>query len=132
MSDAKYFPAVTDARNGIQVGLQAWGTDFPAESTFFTPILSCHSFYWNPANTANYGGFGDPRADQLASQAQAARLTDPSVARRDWESLDRVVTDQAPWVPLFDQSPPALVSSRVGNYQDSPGYGPLLDQMWVR
>ena len=25
-----------------------------------------------------------------------------------------------------------FVSSRVGNYQASPVYGPLVDQMWVR
>jgi hypothetical protein len=25
-----------------------------------------------------------------------------------------------------------FVSSRAGNYQESPVYGPLLDQMWVR
>jgi hypothetical protein len=25
-----------------------------------------------------------------------------------------------------------FVSSRAGNYQASPMYGPLLDQMWVR
>jgi YVTN family beta-propeller protein len=132
VSNLKFFPAVSDTRNKVQVGLQGWATDFPAESAFFTPILSCHSFDRNPANTSNYGGFCDPRADQLASQAQAAQLTDPSVARRDWESLDRVVTDQAPWVPLFSWGSTVLVSSRVGNYQESPGYGPLLDQLWVR
>ena len=44
-----------------------------------------------------------------------------------------MVTDQAPWVPVFDESfSTGFVSARIGNYQDSPFYGPLLDQMWVR
>jgi hypothetical protein len=25
-----------------------------------------------------------------------------------------------------------FVSARAGNYQESPVYGPLLDQIWVR
>ena len=39
---------------------------------------------------------------------------------------------QAPWVPIFNGGDTQFVSSRVGNYQESPEYGPLLDQMWVR
>ena len=45
---------------------------------------------------------------------------------------DRMVTDQAPYVPVFNETSAGFVSSRVGNYQESPEYGPLLDQMWVR
>ena len=80
----------------------------------------------------NYAGFCDPHADQLASQAQAAQLTDPAAARRLWAQVDRIVTDQAPWVPILSQGSTAFVSARTGNYQESPIYGPLLDQMWVR
>jgi ABC-type transport system substrate-binding protein len=47
--------------------------------------------------------------------------------------VDRIVTNQAPWAPVFDSSfSTGFVSARVGNYQDSPFYGPRLDQMWVR
>jgi ABC-type transport system substrate-binding protein len=46
--------------------------------------------------------------------------------------VDRVVTRQAPWVPIFNRSATVFVSARVGNYQESPVYGPLLDQIWVR
>ena len=48
--------------------------------------------------------------------------------------LDRNVTDQAAWVPVFNESVTAFfVSARVGNYQDSRSYvGSLLDQIWIR
>ena len=46
--------------------------------------------------------------------------------------MDRIVTDDAPWVPLFNQASTAFVSSRAGIYQESPEYGPLLDQIWIR
>jgi YVTN family beta-propeller protein len=71
-----------------------------------------------------------PRADRLASRAQAAQ--NPAAARRLWARVDRLVTDQAPWVPILNEALAAFVSSRVGNYQQSPAYAYLLDQMWVR
>jgi peptide/nickel transport system substrate-binding protein len=108
------------------------GADFPTASNFFFPVLSCRSFYGDPTNTGNYAEFCDPHVDKVASEAQAAQLTDPATARRLWAQVDRIVTDQAPWVPVLNEAVTAFVSARVGNCQMSPLYGPLLDQMWVR
>jgi len=49
-----------------------------------------------------------------------------------WAQADRIATDQSPYVPVYDQTSAGFVSSRVGNYQASAEYGPLVDQMWVR
>src|SRR5262249_22500402 len=98
----------------------------------FLPLLTCHSFYANPASTNNLARFCDPHVDQLARRAQAAQLTDPAAARKLWARVDRIVTDQAPWAPLYDGALTVFVSARVGNYQAPPLCGPLLDQMWIR
>ena len=132
VSNDRFFSAVANVHSKIQAGLNGWGADFPSASDFFLPVLSCRSFYRDPTNTANYAEFCDPHADQLASQAQAAQLTDPATARRLWAQVDRIVTDQAPWVPIFNQAATTFVSARTGNYQESPISGPLFDQMWVR
>jgi peptide/nickel transport system substrate-binding protein len=132
VSIGRFFRAVGDVHSNIQMGLNAWGADFPSASDFFLPVLSCRAFYQDPTNTANYAEFCDPHADQLASQAQAVQLTDPATARSLWAQVDRIVTDQAPWVPILNQASTTFVSARIGNYQESPIYGPLLDQMWVR
>jgi peptide/nickel transport system substrate-binding protein len=128
----QFFSAAGNVHSKIQAGLSGWGADYPTASEFFLPLLSCRSYYQNPASTSNLAGFCDPHADQLASQAQAAQLTDPATARRLWAQVDRTVTDQAPWVPILSFGDTAFVSARTGNYQESPIYGPLLDQMWVR
>jgi ABC-type transport system substrate-binding protein len=130
----RFFPAVSNFHSKIQAGLNGWGADFPTASDFFLPVLSCRSFYQDPnaSNTSNYAGFCDRHADQLASQAQAAQLADPATARRLWAQVDRIVTDQAPWVPILSQGSTTFVSARTGNYQQSPIYGPLFDQVWVR
>ena len=115
----------------IQVTVGGWYADFPDPSTFFGPLLSCRSA--DEPGTSNWAGFCDPHVDALARQAQAAQLTDPAAARRWWAQADRLVTDQAPYVPLYNGTIIAgFVSSRVRHYQASPVYGPLLDQMWVR
>jgi ABC-type transport system substrate-binding protein len=125
--------AAFSTRNTIQVGaILGWLADFPSPSDFFLPLLTCHSLYANRANTLNVARFCDPQVDKLARQAQAAQLTNPAHARRLWTRVDRIVTDQAPWAPLFNGSITVFVSARVQNYQASPFYGPLLDQIWIR
>ena len=130
----RFFPAVNNLHSKVQAGLNGWGADFPTASEFFFPVLSCRSYYQdlNASDTSNYAGFCDPHADQLASQAQAAQLTDPATARSLWAQVDRIVTDQAPWVPILSFGSTTFVSARIGNFQESPISGPLYDQMWVR
>jgi ABC-type transport system substrate-binding protein len=131
VSNVKFWTDVYDPRIKIQVSIGGgWGADYPAPSTFFGPLLSCQSAD-EPA-TNNWARFCDPHVDALASQAQAAQLTDPAAARKLWARADRIVTDQAPYVPVLSVGTAGFVSSRVGNYQESPVYGLLVDQMWVR
>ena len=46
-------------------------------------------------------------------------------------AIDREITDQAPWVPLFTPRLADLTSACVLNYEDNSG-AVLLDQLWVR
>jgi YVTN family beta-propeller protein len=128
----RFVLASTDPRNKVQIGLFAWGADFPAAGAFFLPVLSCRSFHEAPSGPGNLAEYCDPRADKLASRAQAAQLPNAATARRLWAQVDRLVTDQAPWVPILNESLAGFVSARVGNYQEAPAYAYLLDQMWVR
>jgi peptide/nickel transport system substrate-binding protein len=63
--------------------------------------------------------------------ARTDRALDPAKARNLAETIDREVTDQAPWVPLFTPQSIDLTSARVGNYQAERGRT-LLDQLWVK
>jgi len=129
----KFWVSAANFHSKVQMSMPVWwGADFPTASDFFIPVLTCHSFYSDPTNTGNLAEFCDPHVDKLASQAQAAQLTDPAYARRLWAQVDRIVTNQAPWVPVLDAATTVFISARAGNYQQSPFYGPLLDQMWVR
>jgi len=134
VSPDQLFAAAFNPRSKIQLGTAGWAAEIPAASDFFLPTLTCRSFYQNPALTTNMARFCDHHVDQLVSEAQAAQQTDPAAARKLWASIDRLVTDQAPWVPLYNESPVVtFTSARIGNYQESTWYeGPLLDQIWVQ
>jgi peptide/nickel transport system substrate-binding protein len=69
VSIERFFNTIHDSRNKVQVGLQAWGADFPAASTFYSDILSCRSFYRDPTETDNSSEFCDPHVDKLAGEA---------------------------------------------------------------
>jgi peptide/nickel transport system substrate-binding protein len=130
----RFFTDAGNTRNKIQIGIGGgWSPDFPAPSAFFLPLLGCRALSEHANNTTNWARFCDPHFDNLVREAQATQLTDPAAARRLWARVDRIATNNALYVPLYNESSAvAFVSSRVGNYQASPIYGPLLDQMWVR
>jgi len=131
--DEQFMATVGNASRTIQISLTVWVADIPRPSDFFVPVLSCHSFDQPLAGSVNLAGFCDPHVDQLVNMAQAAQLTDPGAFRKLWAQIDQLVTDQAPWVPILNLGNSVFVSTRAGNYQDSPYYaGPLLDQMWIQ
>ena len=125
-------PSQDGPRPDDQLGRAWWGVDYVTPSNFVTPVLSCGSASGTPSSTLNRGGFCDARADDLAKRAQSLQSTDPGASRQLWARVDRMLTNDAPWVPGPATRFVTLVSSRVGNYQSHPVFGPLIDQLWVR
>jgi len=127
-----YFLRTGDSRTKAQIGTWEWISDYPAASGFFTAILTCASFLAkNPAN-ANQSEFCDPHIDRQIERAATEQATNPDAARGHWEDVDRKTVDEAPLVPLVNPNAVDVVSKRVGNYQYSPQFGLLFDQLWVR
>ena len=76
--------------------------------------------------------FCDRRIDARIARTLELDATDPDAAVALWARIERDIVDLAPWVPLFTPSHAHVLSERVGNYQDNPEWGCLLDQLWVR
>jgi peptide/nickel transport system substrate-binding protein len=128
----KYSAAIADSRRKIQVGGNAWVADYASPSNFFFPILTCSSFHPRTPDNGNLAEFCNPRIDAEIARARSLQISDPQAAAALWSKIDRDVVDQAPWIA--HQNPRAFnfVSRRVGNYQFSPQWFLLLDQMWVK
>jgi ABC-type transport system substrate-binding protein/streptogramin lyase len=120
------YALVADPRHGVQIsGKEGWIADYPSADTFYDPLLSCR------VKNTEASGFCNKHIDDLATVARATALTDPNKSRRLWKKIDKLVTDQAPWVALGSQQIFHFAGSRVGNYQSTP-FNPLYDQLWVK
>jgi ABC-type transport system substrate-binding protein len=105
---------------------------YPAASQMIQPELSCDQFVPDSPGSGNYSELCNHRLDALIAQALAAEGQNSPAATQLWAQADRLVTNQASHVWLVNPGWLDFVSDRVGNYQYSWQYGPLLDQLWVR
>lgn len=126
----EYFNQVNDSRNGVQAGLIGWFTDLPIPSNM-VQLLQCDTYRTADPRNLNASQFCDPGVDAIIEQALDLQLSEPSTANKLWTDVDRRLVDAAPWVPLFNPRSVDVVSKRVGNYQRSPQWGILLDQLWI-
>ena len=113
----------------MQVAWSAWYQDYPAASDFLNVLLGCGSFHPHSDASPNIAGFCDK--DIQAKMDQGARrlgVTDPEAANKIWAQVDHDVTDQAPWVDLFNPKQIDFLSKRVQGYQWSPQWLRLYDQ----
>jgi YVTN family beta-propeller protein len=121
VSDEVYFQTYGD--EDVQAGIWGWQADFPSAASWISAQYGC---------AGNQSRFCDRRIDRAIGKAIALQASDPAAANEAWSSIDRMLTDRAPFVHLFSGQLPYFVSERIGNYQYHPVHELLLDQLWVR
>jgi peptide/nickel transport system substrate-binding protein len=131
-NESAYYETLGDSRSRVQIGWFTWTQDYPAPSNFIATLLTCRSFAAHSPSNFNAAEFCDPTIDDAVRHAQTLEPSAPGAASEAWARIDRQITDQAPWLPLYNPRLDIATSSRVGNYQYHPFFGLLLDQLWVR
>ena len=120
-----------------QAGIQGWGGDYPSASTILLGFL-CSSITTDPKTNLNFAGLCDRHLDAQVARAVTLETTNPAAAAGAWHSADRMLTDEAPWLPMKVFLSTDFVARRVGNYRycwlsgGSGMTGACLDQLWVR
>ena len=120
-----------------QAGIGGWIADYPSANDVLFQFL-CSSYTTNPATNGNPAGICDRHLDGQVARAQSLETTNPAAAAGAWHSIDRMLTDDAPWVPMKVTLSTDFVARRVGNYKyswlsgSSGMTGACLDQLWVR
>ena len=120
-----------------QAGVGGQVPDYPSAYDILSQFL-CSSYTPKPATNSNPAGICDRHLDAQVARAQALETTNPAAAAGAWNSIDRMLTDKAPFVPWKVFLSTDFVARRVGNYKycwlsESSGYtGACLDQLWVR
>jgi ABC-type oligopeptide transport system substrate-binding subunit len=112
----------------FQAGLANWAADYITASNFFGPLIECSDI----ATGFNMGGFCSHSLGASIARALSNENVRPGIAAQQWAAIDREVADRAVVVPIFNELGWDFVARRVGNYQNNPQLGMLVDQLWVR
>jgi peptide/nickel transport system substrate-binding protein len=121
-----------DSRDKQQALLTVDAPEYLSASQMLRAELSCQQYIPDSPNNGNYSEYCSPKLDHLMNGALAAEGENSPAATRLWAQADRFATGQALEVPLVTPTSVGFVSARVGNYEFSQQYGPMVDQMWVR
>jgi YVTN family beta-propeller protein len=124
VEDVDYYAELYRAGdNEVQAGYVGFAAGLPSAAEFFQSLLG----FLSPA--AQVSG---PAVQREIERALELQQTDPLAANEVWAQVDRILVDEAYFVPLFNGQALGFVSPRVGNYQPHPFHLTLLDQLWVR
>jgi YVTN family beta-propeller protein len=124
-------------RAGRQDGVGGWGPDYPSPTNVFG-TFACAADLPDATFNPNPAALCDRRVDAQVRRAAALASRNPAAAAAVWRTIDRELTDDAPWVPMKVALSADFVSNRVGNYTYCwlSGWTGLvsacLDQLWVR
>ena len=109
-----------------------WFQDYPAASDFLNILLGCGSIHPNSNSSPNIAEFCNKGIQANMDKAGKLGITDPTASNELWAQVDHDVTDQAPWVSMFNPKYIDVLSDRVKGYQFSPQWYFLLDQASVK
>jgi peptide/nickel transport system substrate-binding protein len=126
------YPYCQNSKNKIQFCYSSWYQDYPAASDFLNVLLGCANFVPNSNASPNIAEFCVKPIQSQMNAALQQGITDPSGANTKWAAVDKAVTDQAPWVSMFNPKYLNFVSKRVKGFQFSPQWYFLIDQASVK
>jgi peptide/nickel transport system substrate-binding protein len=132
LSNDIQYPYIQNSKNKVQFAYSSWFQDYPAASDFLDILLGCRSFHPNSNSSPNIAEFCNKPIQAKMDKAGAMGLTDPVGANNLWAQVDKEVTDQAPWVSMFNPKLLDFVSKRVKGFQFSPQWYFLLAQASVK
>ncbi len=126
------YPFCQNSKNKVQFCWSSWYQDYPAASDFLNVLLGCNSIVPNSNASPNIAQFCNKAIQHKMDAALKQGITDPQGANQQWAKIDEQVTDQAPWVSLFNPKYLNFVSKRVKGFVFSPQWYFLIDQASVK
>lgn len=125
---------VQSPKNNVQMTTSYWYADYPDPSDWFNVVVGCAGWRPNTDTSVNLGAFCNQAIQRQTVRALSLEPGNPKAAAALWTTVDRMTTDQAAWVSLYEPKWIGFFSKRLGHfeYNDSTTGGFLIDQAWVR
>jgi peptide/nickel transport system substrate-binding protein len=127
------YPFVQNSNNITkwQVAWSTWFQDYPAASDFLNVLLGCGTIHPHSDASPNIAEYCNPAIQAQMNQARTLGETNQSAANALWAKVDREMTNEAPWVTMFNPKQIDFLSTRVHGYQWNPQWYILIDQQWL-
>jgi peptide/nickel transport system substrate-binding protein len=132
LSNAIQYSYVQNSKNKVEFAFSDWYDDYPAASDFLNILLGCSAFHPNSNSSPNIAAFCDKSIQAKMDNAAKVGVRNLQQANTIWAEVDKLTTDQAPWVSMFNPKQLNFVSKRVKGFQWSPQWYFLLDQASVK
>jgi len=134
LSGTIQYPFVQNSNNSKKwnIAWSAWYQDYPAPSDFLNVLTGCGSIHPGSDASPNIAAFCDNSIQAQMTKAENLGVTNPSAANGIWAQVDHAVTDQAPWVDLYNPKQIDFLSKRVHGYEWNPQWYILIDQQWLK
>jgi len=134
LSGSIQYPFVQNSNNSKKwnIAWSAWYQDYPAPSDFLNVLLGCGSIHPGSDASPNIAAFCDKSIQAQMTKAENLGVTNPAAANNVWAQVDHAVTNQAPWVDLYNPKQIDFLSKRVHGYQWNPQWYILIDQQWLK
>ena len=114
------------------VAYSAWYQDYPAASDFLNVLLGCGSIHLHSDASPNIAEFCNKSIQSQMNRAEVLGETNQTAANNLWAKVDHEVTDQAPWVDMYNPKQIDFLSARVHGYVWNPQLFILIDQQWIK
>jgi peptide/nickel transport system substrate-binding protein len=127
------YPFIQNSNNNAkwQVAWSDWFQDYPAASDFLNVLLGCGGIHPHSDASPNIAEYCNPSIQAQMNRARTLGETNQAAANALWAQVDHEVTDQAPWVTMFNPKQIDFLSTRVHGYQWNPQWNILIDQQWL-
>jgi peptide/nickel transport system substrate-binding protein len=132
LSSAVQYPFIQNSKNKVPFAFSDWYQDYPAASDFLNILLGCGSIHPNSNASPNIAQFCNAHIQSMMAHAGDVAVKNLTQANSVWAQVDHQVTDQAPWVAMFNPKYLNFVSKRVKGFQFSPQWYYLLAQSSVK
>jgi peptide/nickel transport system substrate-binding protein len=127
------YPFVQNSNNihKWNVTYSAWYQDYPAASDFLDVLLGCGSIHKGSNASPNIAEFCSQSIQKQMNQALTLGGTNATASNNLWATVDHEVTNQAPWVDMYNPKQIDFLAKNVHGYQWNPQWYILIDQQWL-
>jgi dipeptide transport system substrate-binding protein len=106
---------IKEAKQGQHDTLfMGWAGDNGDPDNYLSPLFSCNAVQ----SGINFARFCDPQLDKLIADGKAT--PDQATRAKDYEAAQKIIHDQALWIPLGYPTAAAITRANVSGYQVSP------------